>query len=118
MKMLCYNRGTFFDKESFMHGFMDSLYARFKPLVEARWFAAVMSCIIFANPVAIFPQVVVALTAPSVAGIAIPMWCIFAAIQVAFIFHGVRTRSASVFFSMCASFLESITIIAAVCIRG
>ncbi|MCI0533157.1 hypothetical protein L0Y49_02960 [bacterium] len=97
---------------------MDLLHARMKPLVEARWFEVVMSLIIFANPLAIFPQVLIAFTAPSVEGIAAPMWYIFAAIQAAFVFHGIKTKSASVVFSMFVSLLESIAIIAAVHIRG
>ena len=101
-----------------MNHFMDLLHARMKPLVEARWLEVVMSLIIFANPVAIFPQVLVAFTAPSVDGIAVPMWYVFAVIQVAFVFHGIKTKSASVFLSMLVSLLESIAIIAAVHIRG
>lgn len=101
-----------------MNRFMDLLYVRMKPLVEARWFEVVMSLIIFANPVAIFPQVLVAFTAPSVEGIAAPMWYIFVAIQAALMFHGIKTKSASVFLSMFVSLLESVAIIAAVHIRG
>jgi hypothetical protein len=101
-----------------MNRFMDFLHTRMKPLVETHWFEVIMSLIIFANPVAIAPQVLMAFTAPSVEGIAVPMWFIFAAIQAAFVFHGIKTRSASVFLSMLMSFLESIAIIAAVYIRG
>ncbi len=101
-----------------MNRFMDLLYAWTKPFVEARWFEVVMSLIIFANPVAIFPQVLVAFMSPSVKGIAVQMWYIFAAIQAAFVFHGIKTKSASIFLSMTVSFLESTTIIALVYIRG
>ncbi len=94
------------------------LYLTFKPLVEAKWFVVLMSLIIFANPIAISPQVVIVFTAESVAGIAVFMWYIFAAIQLAFVFYGIKVKSASVFFSMLISFLESITIIVVVCIRG
>ena len=101
-----------------MNGLMELLHEQCKSLINARWFELVMSLIIFANPVAIFPQVLVAFTAPSVDGIAVPMWYIFATIQVAFVFHGIKTKSVSVFLSMLVSLLESVAIIAAVYIRG
>lgn len=101
-----------------MSRLMNFLYGWLKPLIEARWFEVLMSIIVFANPVAIFPQVIVAFTAPSVGAIAVAMWYIFAVIQLAFVFHGIKTKSASVFLSMFVSFLESVAIIAAVHIRG
>ena len=100
-----------------MGKFMNFLYERLRPLVEARWFEVVMSLIIFANPLAIFPQLIAVFRAPSVEGIAVGMWCIFAAIQTAFVFHGIKSRSASVFFSMLVSLLETLTIITVVYLR-
>lgn len=97
---------------------METLHGRLKPLVEARWFEWMMSVVIFANPIAIFPQVLVVFTAPSVEGISLMMWGIFAAIQAAFVFHGIKTKSASVFLSMLVSVLESLTIIVTVLVRG
>jgi uncharacterized protein with PQ loop repeat len=101
-----------------MKHIMETLHKRLGPLVEARWFERVMSIVIFANPIAIFPQVLVVLTAPSVDGVSLVMWSIFAAIQAAFVFHGIKTKSASVFLSMLVSVLESLTIIVTVLVRG
>ena len=101
-----------------MHRMMDHLYQWFKPLVEARWFTMIMDVVIFANPLAILPQVVVVLTASSVEGIALPMWFIFAAIQAAFVSHGIKSKSSSIFLSMLVSFMESVVIIIAVLVRS
>ena len=97
---------------------MEWLYQRFKPVVETRSFQTIMTLVVFLNPLAIFPQLLKVLTAPSVEGITVAMWYVFAMIQIAFIFHGIKTRSASIFFSMSISLLESMTIIATVYIRG
>ncbi|MDP2665747.1 MAG: hypothetical protein Q8P23_03920 [bacterium] len=101
-----------------MKKFMNSMYTRFAPLVNARWFEVVMSLLIFANPVAIAPQVFVVFTTPSVEAISVPMWCIFSAIQTAFVFNGIKTKNFSVFASMLISLIESIAIIVTVYVRG
>ena len=101
-----------------MDAFMNSMHMRFAPLIEARWFEVVMSSLIFANPIAIAPQVFVAFTAPSVEAIAVPMWYIFSAIQAAFVFNGIKTKNFSVFASMLISLIESIAIIVTVYVRG
>ena len=94
-----------------MDRMMNALYSRLESVVEAKWFAVIMSLVIFTNPLAVFPQLLVALTAPDVRAISIAMWFTFATIQLAFVFHGIKTKSASVFLSMLVSFLESVTII-------
>ncbi len=97
---------------------MNLLYWWCKPLIEARWFEILISLIIFANSIALIPQVVMVFTAPSVEGIAVPMWFIFLAIQSAFTFYGIKVKDASIFFSMFASFLETATIITTVYVRS
>jgi uncharacterized protein with PQ loop repeat len=100
-----------------MQQFMNLLYGRFAPLVEAKWFKIVMTLIIFLNPLAILPQLIAVLTSPSVDGVAVNMWYMFTAIQTAFVFHGIQTKSPSVFFSMLISLSESIIIIVTVYVR-
>lgn len=97
---------------------MEKLYQRVSWLVDASWFEKIMSLIIFMNPVALFPQVIVAFTASSVEGIALHMWYLFALIQTAFVFHGIKTKSLSVFLSMLISVIESLAIIIIVTMRG
>jgi len=96
---------------------MERLYQLLKPLVEANWFKKLMDLTVFLNPVAILPQCLAVFTAPSVEGISIGMWIIFGAIQLAFIFQGVKYKSKSMFLSMLISLVESITIITIVIIR-
>ena len=101
-----------------MNRLMEFLYERFKPVVETPWFETVMTLVVFLNPLAIFPQLLTVLTAPSVTGVTVTMWYVFAVIQIAFIFHGIKTKSASIFFSMLLSLAENIAIISIVYIRG
>lgn len=88
------------------------------PLFESRLFQAIIAVTVFLNPVAIFPQMIAAITAPDISGISIGMWIVFIAIQLAFVLQGVRTKSPAVFYSMLLSLIESTTIIVVVLIRG
>ncbi|MFW0862741.1 MAG: hypothetical protein ACKKL6_04130 [Candidatus Komeilibacteria bacterium] len=97
---------------------MEKLYNTFAFLVEANWFKRVMDVTVFLNPVAIAPQIWSAFTAPSVEGISVGMWLIFAGIQLAFVFQGIKHKSASMFLSMLLSLMETSTIIAVVLVRG
>lgn len=97
---------------------MNFLYVQVEPIVEARWFEVVMTFIVFLNPLAIFPQLLTVLTVPSVTDVTVIPWIVFTVIQIAFIFHGIKTKSASIFFSMIISLLENIAIITTVCVRG
>lgn len=101
-----------------MDQLMQSLYSIFEPLLEAKWFTSLMSVIIIANPIALAPQVIAVFIAESVAGISLMMWYIFAVIQLAFTFHGIKTKSPAIFISMFLSFLELATVIAVVYIRS
>ncbi len=97
---------------------MEKLYELFKPLVEANWFKKLTDITIFLNPIAILPQVKEVFTASSVEGISIGMWLMFVAIQATFVFIGIKTKSASMFYSMLISLSASLTIITVVLIRG
>jgi hypothetical protein len=97
---------------------LEALYNFFKPLLEAKWFKIVLDSIIYINPLAIAPQVYTVFTASNVEGIALGMWYIFVAIQIAFVFIGIQTKKLSVFLSMLISFFESLTIIIVVLARS
>jgi len=97
---------------------VDVLNGRLQGFLERKFFKAVVAGLIFVNPVALAPQVWTAFTAPSVEGISLTMWVIFAAIQTAVIFEGIRVRSAPMFWSMLISVFQSITIIVVVLARG
>ena len=101
-----------------MNKFMNRLYQRFETVVTAQWLTVVINVIIYANPIAILPQLISALTAQNVEGISLSMWYIFGSIQAAFIFQGIKTKTSSIFFSMLISMLESIAIIIIVYIRS
>jgi len=98
--------------------FMDTLHAGCRPIVESAVFNTIMSLIILINPIALLPQAYAAVTGPSVQGISLTTWSLFAVIQCAFTFNGIKTRSASVFFSMGISLFISLAIIATVLIRS
>ncbi|KKW27410.1 MAG: hypothetical protein UY69_C0013G0007 [Parcubacteria group bacterium GW2011_GWF1_52_5] len=97
---------------------VDVLNGRLQGFLERKFFKTVVAGLIFMNPVALAPQVWTAFTAPSVEGISLTMWVIFAAIQAAVIFEGIRVRSAPMFWSMLISVFQSITIIIVVLARG
>ena len=97
---------------------VDALNGRLRGFLEQRFFKVVVAGLIFMNPVALAPQVWTAFTAPSVEGISLTMWVIFAFIQTAVIFEGIRVRSAPMFWSMLISVFQSITIIVVVLARG
>ena len=101
-----------------MSAFMETLNDRTKKLIETKLFETVMDLVIYANPIALAPQLYTVITADSVEGISIIMWLIFAVIQLAFVFHGIKTKSVSVFLSMLISMAESITIVVLVLSRG
>ncbi|MEI6480569.1 MAG: hypothetical protein WCO12_03570 [bacterium] len=85
--------------------------------MESHWFNLLMSLLIFANPLAILPQTVSVFRSASVAGVSTQMWFIFAAIQAAFVFQGIKTKNFTIFVSMLISLIESITIIVVVYLK-
>ncbi len=96
---------------------MDVLHGYSRPLIEYRPFLTFVSLIFLLNPIALAPQVLTAITAPSVEGISIAMWFIFLLIQGAVMFQGIRIKDASMFVSMLLSMLESVSIIVIVFVR-
>ena len=97
---------------------IDFLNRRFCVVLEHKFFRTIIGGLIFMNPVALFPQVWTVIKAPDVTGISLTMWYIFAAIQTAVVFEGIRVRSAPMFWSMLISVFQSITIIAVVLARS
>jgi len=97
---------------------IEALNLRFMPMLESKAFSRIFNILIYINPVALAPQVWVALTAQSTEGISIGMLTIFIAIQVVVSLQGIRIKSTSMFLSMAISAVLSATIIAIVLIRG
>lgn len=97
---------------------MEKLYELFKPVVEANWFKKLTDTTVFLNPIAILPQVKAVFTAPNVEGISIGMWLMFVVIQTTFVFIGIKSKSASMFYSMLISLTASLIIITVVLVRG
>lgn len=79
--------------------------------LERRWFNWIANVIVFANPIAIFPQLHQVITASSVEGVSVFMFLIFAVIQMAFVLIAIQKNHPGMFWSMAISFSESILII-------
>lgn len=97
---------------------MDALHGKFQRFLDHKLFKIIVGALMFLNPVAIAPQVWAAFTAPSVDGISITMWVIFAPIQAAVTLEGIRVRSVPMFWSMLISMLQSMSVIVVVLVRG
>lgn len=97
---------------------LDTLHGWLRVYLEHKLFTTVIGGLIFLNPVALAPQVWTVATTQNVAGVSLTMWLIFAAIQLAIVFEGIRVRSIPMFWSMLVSFLESITIVIFVLVRS
>ena len=97
---------------------VDALNGKLRGFLEHKFFKTVIGALIFLNPVALMPQLWVVFTSPSVEGISLAMWFIFALIQAAVTLEGIRARSAPMFWSMLISMFQSITIVAVVLVRG
>jgi hypothetical protein len=90
---------------------------KFRNLLERRFFKTIIGFIIFLNPLAVAPQVYAAVATPSIEGVSLSTWGLFAVIQLALLLEGVRVRSKSMFWSMLISLFSSLTIIIAVLVR-
>ena len=97
---------------------MNWLYNRFERLISNKWFDKLIGTLLFLNPLALIPQVVMVMKSSSVSGVSIPMWILFAAIQTAMTLHGIKVKSASMFVAMLVSLIESLTIIVVVMIKS
>jgi len=96
---------------------IDLLHTRLGRILEKNFFKTIISALIFMNPIALAPQVWTTISTSDVAGVSLTMWFIFAAIQIAVVFEGIRVRSSAMFWSMLISVIESLTIITVVIIR-
>jgi len=97
---------------------MEFLNNKLAFLLESNLFLRLLDMVIYANPLAMLPQLYTAMVAPSVEGVSVGMYLIFVAIQVAISLQGIKVRSMSMFLSMAISALESIAIITIVLMRS
>jgi len=90
------------------------------PFIETKWCQILIGFVVFLNPIAMLPQLFTAFTAPAeqLAGIAVSTFMLFAAIQTAVALSAIRALDWKLFGSMAISFVQSITIVVAVLIRG
>ena len=96
---------------------IDALNRFFEPMLETRLFSRIFDILMTINPIALAPQVWVAITAPSVEGISLTTMGIFMAIQVGVAFQAIRTKTTSMFLSMIVSASLSFMVIVIVLIR-
>ena len=97
---------------------LDGAYRLARPLIEKKWFSAVLALIVLANPAALVPQVIAVYTAPSVEAISVPTWILFALIQIAIMMEAIQKRSFWIFISMFICIFESLSVVIGVLIRG
>lgn len=97
---------------------IEILSRKFQPLFVSMLYQTVIAKMAYLNVLAIAPQTYMALTATSVNGISTGMWAIFATIQIIFLLEAIRMKSKDMAGSMLLSIPQSLTIIAAVYIRG
>ena len=96
---------------------METLHAALASFIDAEWFRTAIGMVVLLNPFAIFPQVVKVFRAPSVDGISLFAFGIFALIQIAFGLEAIRAQNGWVFLAMVLSLVESLTIITVVHVR-
>lgn len=101
-----------------MEKLMLYLNKKFVFLTESKIFTVFTPILIYLNPVALLPQVITVLNTENVAGISFWMWVVFALIQLAFVFEGIKNKNATIFLSMFISFIESVIILTVVFIKG
>jgi len=99
-----------------MTNFLERLRTRLK-FLNSKWFNWIVGMIILLNPIAILPQLIKAITAPSVEGLSISMFLLFALIQFAFVAVGIQKLDWRMVLGMGISFLQTITIIVIIIIR-
>lgn len=99
-------------------GTVGVLNIKLQGFLEHKSFKTAIASLIFMNPMALAPQLWTVLTAPSIEGVSLTMWIIFATIQTALVLEGIRVRSVPMFWSMFISACLSATIIITVLIRG
>ncbi len=97
---------------------IDTLNRFFEPMLETRLFGQIFDVLMIINPIALAPQVWVAITAPSVEGISLATMGIFMAIQIGVAFQAIRTKTTSMFLSMVVSASLSLAVIVIVLVRG
>ena len=100
-----------------MSKLMDFLEQWFKPLLEKRWFGTLSTVVLFLNPVALFPAVLAAFTTIHPEEIVVTTWMTISFIQMAIALQGIKTKTASLFFSMLLCQIESLTIVIVALIR-
>lgn len=99
-------------------GFVDWVHDHTLWITYSKSYERVSSMVILLNPVSIAPQVYKVLTAPSVEGVSPMMWIVFALVQLAILFEGVKMRRPVMFYSMFISIIESAIILTTVLIRS
>ncbi len=96
--------------------FLERLRSRLK-FLDTKWFNLSVGLTMFLNPIALFPQLVRTITAPSVEGLSVSSFLLFAVIQFAFVAVGIQKLDWRMFIAMSISVIETITIIFIIIIR-
>ena len=96
---------------------MEGLNKWLKPLLEAKWFMVIVTLVMFANPVVLFPQVLAVFATGHPEEIILATWAPICAIQLAIALNAVKDRNAGLFFSMALCQVETMTIVVVTLIR-
>jgi hypothetical protein len=102
-----------------MEHFMNALQERCQ-FLNSRWCNLAIGFVVFLNPFAILPQLIVAITASSekVKGVSVSTYVLFAAIQLAIIASSIKGKDWKLFISMFVSLFLTIAIVVTVLIRA
>ena len=89
------------------------------PFLNTEWFGFVYGLVVFANPVALIPQLVGAVRSEpkELKGVSVFMFFVFFAIQTMVSLGGIKAHDMALFLSMAISVLETMAIIVIVLVR-
>ena len=101
-----------------MNSFLLFLRRKIAPFLESKLFAWLFGIVVFFSPVAIGLQLLKAVTAPLIEGIAIETYVTFTTLQIVALLYGIEKKDWRIFIACSISCLEAIAIIIILLIRG
>jgi len=99
-----------------MTNFLEGLKSHLK-FLDYKWFDWLVGATMFLNPIALLPQLVKVITTPSVEGLSVSSFLLFAVIQIAFVAVGIQKLDWRMFLSMGISFMETMSIVVIIIVK-
>lgn len=101
-----------------MKPILKTLHEKLAFFLDSRLFETLFGLSLFVNPLAIFPQFVHVITEPSVAGVSIGMFIMFAMLQIFFVLYGIQKEDWRIVLALLLSFIQTVSIISIVVVKG